>query len=248
MDPIFDIDADELFNYNVLLFENDQPDVQVKEIVYETELSYLMETEIGYGAIQTIVSNHDQDTKDKCPYFRVVATPPGESIPKNFKFETFLKKIGQGLIMNARCLKVLVIGLHALNNLDSPISIPTAFCHTNIDDFCINTLGSVDMSCLKPVGAYADSGFNLMQIAGISMPYYLPQEVQSRIFSDCESPEAMIIKSAIQDICDNWEIAMMPMFLQREPRIPCHIAYAYNVAYVAKTINRATRPFLAPLA
>jgi hypothetical protein len=146
--------------------------------------------------------------------------------------------------MTPKLAKVLVIGLHSLNQLDSPISIPTAFCHTNISDFAINVLGNVDMSCLKPIGAYA--GSNLVDVAGIVLPYYLPWEIQERILSYCESPEAIMIKGAIQDVCDNWDIAVMPMFLQREPRIPAYIAYAYNAAYVASTINRATRPYLVP--
>jgi hypothetical protein len=247
MDFDFDMNVDELFNFNVLFFENDLPDMRVIEMRYDIEIANLIETEIGSNAVQTIMSNQDRNTKDRCPYFRVVATPPSEGIAKNYKFEAFLRKIGQGNLITPRCAKVLVVGLHALNHLDSAISVPLSFCTTTIDNFAIDILGVVDMACVKPLGKFnIQSTEDLVKISGMRLPVHLPDNVQWKILSYCEAPSAALIKDAMQSICDKWDAALLPMFLQREPRIPPSIAYAYSVPCVASTIVVATKPFLAP--
>lgn len=244
MDFDFDMNVDELFNFNVLLMENAQPDIQVREMKHDMQLVQLIDTEIGYGAVQSIVQNNDLETKDQCPYFRIVATPPSSHLPKNFLFEAFLEKIGQGFMSTPRVVKVLVIGLHALNNLESPITVPLAFCTTSVPDFAINVLGPIDMACLEPIGGRATSSESLKSIAGMSLPYHVPVEVQARILLFCQEPTAAIIKDAMNDICAQWDHALVPMFLQREPRIPAFIALRINAAYVEGTINAATKPFL----
>lgn len=243
----FDMDVNDLFNFNVLLFENDQPDVRVIELKHDTELAMFINQEIGDNAVQTIMSNQDQLTKDRAPYFRIVASPPNERNAKNFKFQSFLHKINQGNMITPRTPKVIVIGLHALNNLESPISIPSAFCTTTLDEFAIDSLGVVDMACVQPIGG-ANSTEELIKISGMTMPCHLPDNVQWHILSYCESPTATMIKDAMQAVCDKWDFALLPMFLQREPRIPPLIACAYNVPCAVSTIRLATRPFLAPLA
>jgi hypothetical protein len=249
MDFDFGVNVDELFNFNVLFFDTNDPDMRVVEMSYDVEIAMLIEKEIGTNAVQTIMSNQDRHTKDRCPYFRVVATPPSENIAKNYKFEAFLRKIGQGSLITPRCAKVLVVGLHALNNLDSPISMPLAFCTTSIENFAIDSLGVVDMSCVKPLGAFnIQSSEDLMKISGMRLPVHLPDNVQWKILSYCEAPTAAIIKDTMQAICEKWDCALLPMFLQRDARIPPPIACAYNVPCVASTIVVATRPFLAPLA
>lgn len=242
----FGMDVETLFNFNILIFENDQPDVRVVELHYDTELALFINNEIGPDAVQTIMSNQDQLTKARAPYFRIVASPPNEKYAKNFKFETFLNKIGQGQMITPRTPKVIVIGLHALNALDSAISIPLAFCTTTLDEFAIDSLGTVDMSCIQPIGG-AKTTEDLVKISGMTMPCHLPDNVQWLILSYCESPTAAMIKDAMQAVCDKWDCALLPMFMQREPRIPPHIAFAHNVACVTSTIRLATRPFLAPL-
>jgi len=244
----FNMNVDDLFNYNVLIMENAQPDIQVREIKHDMELTHLIEHEIGYGAIQAIVSNNDQETKERCPYFRIVATPPSSSIPKNYLFEAFLQRIGQGFMTTPRVVKALVIGLHALNNLESPITVPMAFCTTNIPEFAIDIFGEIDMACLEPIANRACSSESLVDIAGMCLPYHVPYEVQMRILLFCESPTAILVKNKMTNLCDNWDLALVPMFLQREPRIPPDIASRYNVAYVRRTIRDATKHFLVPAA
>lgn len=243
----FDMDVSNLFNFNVLLFENDQPDVRVIELKHDTELAIFINQEIGENAVQTIMSNQDQLTKDRAPYFRIVASPPNEQYAKNFKFETFLHKIGQSQMITPRTPKVIVIGLHALNNLESPISIPLAFCTTTLDEFAIDSLGVVDMACIQPIGG-ANTTEELIKISGLCLPCHLPDNVQWHILSYCEEPTAAIIKDAMTAICNKWDHALLPMFLQREPRIPPRIACAYNVPCATSTIKVATRPFLVPRA
>lgn len=241
------MNIEELFNFNILMFENDQPDVRVIELKHDTELALYISREIGDNAVQTIMSNMDQLTKDRAPYFRIVASPPNEKYAKNFKFETFLRKIGQSQMITPRTSKVIVIGLHALNNLESPISIPLAFCTTTLDEFSIDSFGVIDMACVKPLGG-ASSTEDLVRISGMTMPFHLPDNVQWHILSYCEEPTAIMIKDAMQAVCDKWDFALLPMFLQREPRIPPYIACAYNVPCAVSTIRLATKPFLVPLA
>jgi hypothetical protein len=249
MDFDFNYLPDRLFVINVLIFENSDPDIRVVEVPDDVDLALFAASEIGPGMVQTIVSNSDPETKDRCPYFRLVASPPSDGLPINFKLQTFLNKIGQGHIMTPRCTKVIVVGLHALNNLESPISIPLAFCTTTIDpmDYGIDTV--VDIACLQPVGGLkSDSSEALCQIAGLCLPVHVPDACQWRILSYLEEPTAAMIKDQIDKICVDYDAALLPMFQQREPRLPPIIASFYNASTVQTAIRGATRSFLVPRA
>jgi hypothetical protein len=237
---------EQLFTINVLIFENADPDIRVVEVPDDVDLALFAAGEIGPGMVQTIVSNSDNETRHRCPYFRLVASPPSEALPINFKLQTFLNKIGQGQIMTPRCTKVIVVGLHALNNLESPISIPLAFCTTSIEpmDYGIDTV--VDIACLQPVGGLkSDSSEALCEIAGLCLPVHLPEPCQWLILSYLEEPTATMIKDKIDEICTNYDAALLPMFQQRGTRLPPHIASYYNASTVQTTIRDATKSFLA---
>lgn len=235
-----------LTNYNVLVMDNNEPDVQNIEIQHDVELSMLIQSQFGVDPFQSIVTNMDVETKDVCPYFRVVMDGFGGSSTINFKLRAFFQKIGIPA-MNARCKRAMVIGLHAMNQLDSPMFIPSWFVTTTIEPLSV-WIGDIDMACLNTFGdkLIKPEPTSISKIAGMVIPYYVPEEVQWNILSYCQSPTAAIIEQQIDKICIAWDIVMLKMFQEREPRIPPHIALAYNASTVQQTVIDATRGILAP--
>lgn len=233
-----------LFNYNILVMDNADPDIRVIEISYNLSVSQAIQQEFGdEQVVQTIVCNMDEDTRQRSPYFRVAYAIPfsTSTIPINFKLQSFFRKIKMGLL-NARCGKTVVIGLHAADQLESPLSMPSVFCNTNIDVLDFPWDGEVDLACLKPCGpAPSDPATTLCDIAGIVLPRYVPREVQNNILRFLECPTATCIKTAIDERCLQWDRGLFPMFRQREPRIPWHIAVCYNVTTVHRAIAVATK-------
>jgi hypothetical protein len=240
--------VDSLMSFNVVIMSNDQPDIQVMELQYDSQLAILLQQELGEGYVQTIVNNNNDDTKVKCPFFRVCMTGPGNDAPVNFKLRSFLNRINMNTL-NPRCLKAVVVGLATLHHMESAISVPSCFCTTMIDPIDLNLEEEIDMSCLESCAQHLyPVGSTLCDIAGLAMPCHLPPEIQTRILSYCSSPTADIIRDAVFRLRRRWDYALYTMFLQREPRIPVHIASIYNAATVQATAVAATRPFLVPAA
>jgi hypothetical protein len=52
------------------------------------------------------------------------------------------------------------------------------------------------------------------------------------------------MEKEINRICMSWDMWLTPMFVQREPRIPAHIAWQYNASNVQNTAANATSYFL----
>jgi hypothetical protein len=236
-----------LFNFNVLVLGNDEPDIQVLEVSFDSELVMLQDMYLGSNCVITIVNNMDERTKGMCPYFRVAMSDVSPLGAINFKLQNFYQKIGMSSI-SARCRKAIVVGLHALNQLDSAISVPMCFCTTNIEPLLFEDIVAdtgVDMSCMETCHTHSDTN-TLCDIAGLCIPVYLPVDVQWKILSYCKEPCAQLISDAIDDICKNWDAALFPMFQQREPRIPASIASFYSVLTVSQAIANATNPFLVP--
>lgn len=236
-----------LSNYNILIMDNNDPDVRVVEVNNDLGVSQVIQREFGdLPVVQSIITNMDYDTRVRVPYFRVAfAVQPGPDPPViNFKLQSFYRKIGMSLL-NARCGKTVVVGLHAVDDLESPLSIPFAFCNTSIDPLEFTCDHEVDMACLKPCAPCAP-GTTLCDIAGLCLPVYVPPEVQMKILLYLENPTASLIKKRIDDLCIQWDRGLYLMWKQREPRIPAHIASIYNVSNVHKAIVVATRSCLVP--
>lgn len=239
----FDWDSDplDLFSFNVLVFDNNNPDIQVLSVKHDTELAMFIQREFGEDAIQTIVNNLDVNTKDRCPYFRIVMSEFGQDTPINFKLRCFYNQIGMSTL-NPRCKRAMAIGLHALRDLDSPITMPLAFCTTNVEIMDYRMEDGIDLSCLKPCAQKLYSSTStLCDIAGLVLPYHLPCELQWRILSYLQRPDATLIKTAIDNVRYDWDDSVMPMFRQREPRIPAHIAHFYNASTVQCAIDAAIK-------
>lgn len=253
MEPEFDYNyaiehvakfVDGLFSFNVLMLENCQPDIQVIEVGSDKALLELIHKEFGVSAVQSILPNMDESTKIFCPYFRVITSDFGQA-PINFKLQTFLNKI-KLKAMNARCSKALVVGLSTMDaGSNATLSVPYDFCTTTIDNIGFFEK-QLDFTCLKPCAPLMrEPGTTLCDIAGVSLPYHVPWEIQCKILSYMRSPTADLIHSKLDELCLDWDSHLFRMWSQREPRIPAHIACYYHAATVQATVADATSPFLA---
>jgi hypothetical protein len=240
---------DALFTFNVILIANNEPDIQILEFNCDTEVSIYIQENFKTEAIQTIVKNKHEESMAMCPYFRIVMDDYDDESAINFKLYTMFKRMGIQSI-SPRCSKAMIVGLTALNHLDSPLSVPYCFMTTTVDpsDF-ISAEDEIDVACLKPCAQKLNpDATDLCDIAGMTIPYYLPQDVQFLILSFCKSPTASLISTKIDNICFAWDVFLYPMFLQREPRIPYLLASYYNASTVQSAAAGATRPFLVPTA
>lgn len=237
--------VDSLFSFNVLILSNVDPDIRVVELQYESQIVPLLQTELGTQYVQTLVNNLNAETKTRCPFFRVCMLGVSPLMSINYKLRAFYTKIGMPTL-DARCHKAVVFGLATLQQMESAISIPFVFTSTKIDAIDLDLDPLLDMACLTPL---CENGkpihTELCEIAGLSLPVYIPQDVHFKILQFCISPTATLIRDAANNLRLNWDRTVYTMFLQREPRIPCHIASAYNAATVQGTIANATRPYLA---
>jgi hypothetical protein len=239
--------VESLWNFNVLYMANDLPDISVVECSYDYQISMLADQVFGRDTyVQTIVNNMCPETNKRCPYFRILMTGFSLKSAINYKLQAFYSRIRMGSL-NARCSRAIVVGLSTLTSLEEPLSIPFCFTTTTIDP--LQFTGDIDLACTKVLAqSKYPEGFTLNEIAGLCVPYYVPENVQSLILSYCREPCAQLIVDQIDKVLEKWDAVMFPMFIQREPRIPVFIASIYNASTVAKTIRDATRAFLAPSA
>lgn len=262
MDLDFDMDTDlqrlvnnieQLQEFDVVVMCNADPDIRVISLQFDSQVPLLVERELGGDPriMQSIICNNSVESKGMCPFFRVFMLGYSNDSPINFKFEAFLKRIGMDSI-NPRCHKVVVVGLAALNRLDSAISVPHCFTTTKLflADFPVVLPDEdVDLSCLALVAEkFHPEASTLYDVAGMCLPRHVPHDVQWRILSYLRSPTAEMVQEQMNLLCQRWDALLYRMFSQREPRIPAHIAYFYNASTVRTTVASAIKPFLVPRA
>lgn len=251
-DDFFDWDAplDEIFGITVAVMDRNEPDVSMRVLTSDVGVAMEIDREFaGQEYLQLVIINRDAETKDFCPYFRVIMNSfvahSGERV--NMHLASFYQKIGMDTL-DARVDKAVVVGLYDILHMDKTISVPVQFCVSSIPRMEVGQ--ELDSACLKPCGRdlYKQKDLALCDIAGLCIPYHIPLEAQWRILSYLRSPTAQLIEDKVSELCLVWDVFLWPMFVQREPRIPCHIAQLYGAATVQNMINGATRSFLAPIA
>lgn len=234
-----------LSDFNVIIMRNDLPDISVVDCKYNSDLYRILQEELGDVYIQTIVNNLNPETRYGCPYFRICTTSLSDEHATNFKLQKFYKSIGLGA-MNSRCASAVVVGMASMSIEDSPIAIPSCFCSTKIFLLDLFKEPELDIACLTPCARHLHpENSTLCDIAGITLPYYLPREVQDNILSYCSSPTADLIRREILRLCQQWDDGLFVMFLQREPRIPAPIAYLFDAQDVQRTVKAVTNSSLA---
>jgi hypothetical protein len=235
-----------IFSITAIQVANDEPDIQVLEFGTDSEIAMYVANHYHSTCLQTIVKNQHVESSVMCPYFRIIMDGFQEDAPTNFKLHNLFQQAGIKSI-STRCSKAMIIGLTTLAHMESPISVPHCFISTSIDpDTFLLEVEEIDMVCLKPCAQSLNpEATDLCDIAGMTIPYYVPENVQWLIISYLQHPVALMVEYTMDSICLTWDLFMTRMFMQREPRIPYHLASFYNATTVQRTIESATRPFLA---
>lgn len=244
MDDSFDMDLtiDELCSVTLGVMDRDQADVSIRTVSCEADVNVEIMAEFGHAEyLQLVMINQDAETKDLCPYFRVVMDSFRAEERPNRHLQVFYDRVGMSTL-NANCRKAMVIGMYDITDINKVISVPHGLLDTTMVATDLGLGSKLDSDCLRPLKTL------LYGVQGMYIPYFLPLEAQWRILSFLRHPFAEMIEKKMSDICFRWDIFLHPMFQQREPRIPAHIASVYNVPTVLTTIHGATRSFLAPLA
>jgi len=237
--------AEDLFAFDVLYFENIQPDVQVHSFTLDSDLERFAAERVGADAVSTIVTNLDPCTRGMCPYVRIMTSAVSPEVPINHKLQTFLVRIGATSLF-PRCFRAVAVGLSCSTGSGAGsvcVPMPTYFYITSVPVLELGVNGSIDMDCLTPIGSY--QGHQLKDIPGIVLPCHLPDQVQDRILSFMREPTADIIVKAMDDLCANFDRAVYPIFRQAYARVPPSLACFYNAPTVRSVIRSATRFCLA---
>lgn len=252
MEGSFDWDApiESIFGITVLVMDRTAPDVSVRMLDSDDGVAAEIEKEFGADEyLQLVVINHDEETKFFCPYFRIIMDSfmAQTTSPINFYLKAFYENIGMSTL-NACVGKAMVVGLCDLTRMERTTSVPIQFAISKVQDIGLPI--DMDSTCLKPCGKglHKQNDLTLCDIAGLYIPYHIPLEAQWTILSYLRSPVAELIDDKIGELCLSWDIFLWPMFVQREPRIPCQLASLYGVASVQSMIRGATRSFLASTA
>jgi hypothetical protein len=251
-DDSFDWDAplDEIFGITVLVMDRKDPDISVRLLGSDDEVAAEIGKEFGNeDFLQLVVVNRDEGTRYICPYFRIIMNQfvAQSTSPVNKHLEAFYESIGMNTL-SARTDKAMVVGACDLTSLSRTTSVPIQYSITKLPEVGMGM--DLDSDCLKVCARelYKQEDLTLCDISGLYIPYHIPLEAQWLVLSYLRSPTAELIEAKIGELCMAWDIFMWPMFVQREPRIPCTIAHCYGVPTVLTTISGATRSFLAPSA
>lgn len=240
------VDVEQLSAMTVVLLDRTAPDVSVMHKATDADIADEISYQFGKSEyIQLIVINHDEETKCMCPYFRIIMDSLTSEGRVNHHLRDFYSRIGMSTL-NSNFNKAMVVGLYDLVEMGRCISVPSKFTSSTMQQGDIGLPYEIDSACLKPCAQklYPD-GITLYDIAGLSIPYFIPREAQWNIVSYLRNPIAEMVQEKMEGICYHWDLFLYSMFTQREPRIPAHIAYTYSAATVLTTIGGATRSFLA---
>lgn len=235
----YDISMDKLASIRTLVMDRDEVDIAIVEAMNNAEVADLIEGEFpGMEYLQLVVINHDVESREFCPYFRIIMDSFRADNKVNRHLRLFYDRIGMSTL-NACCRKAIVVGMFDVFDIHASTSVPSAFSLGSFHNQDLGLTGELDGSCL------GKSVTELYDVPGMNIPYHLPWEVQWRILSFLRHPVADIVKVTMDEVRCSWDTFLYPMFQQREPRIPTYIAYLYDVPTVLTTIAGATKSFLA---
>lgn len=198
--------VNQLFNFHVLVFNNDDFDLRVvtverSDMLHDVMMEYFENID---KATSVVIQNGRTD--DRIPFFKIVMEEYSPKTPINYKLETFFRR--SGIIgVSSRCKIAMVVGLMSSDMDAIMVDIPLEY-HT----IPIPSLEGVDLTGTgESVKAHA--GDYLMNIPGIPLPYELPQEIHWNIMKYLRRPEAEEINHRIgfvQSVLDSYD-----QFLER---------------------------------
>ena len=238
-----DLEVSQLFDFDIVAFSNDDPDIRVVTIRNDLELEAFVLDYIGANPMQTICYNRDPETTSMCPYVRILTSEIETDMASNFKLQSFLSRLKVSCIV-PNCKRAVAIGLTSPSNPTSfPLTMPTHFYQTSVPVLELGINGVLDVACLTPLGAF--SGQRLCDIPGVVLPVYLPPHVQSLILSFCREPTAEVIASGINQLWRRFDRAVYPLFVQTASLLVVTGPSFFNAFSVPSVILAATSPFLA---
>jgi len=195
----------------VVYFKNSDPDMRVLEVKDQEGLDSLINSIFsGCGNMVQIVVPNSHLSVERCGFFRLVMSEYTPKSPVNFKLETFMKMAGISNI-SVRCEQALVIGMD--QDTKTCLSVPSVFRLTSIEH--LQLLGDIDITCLQSAHVASHRGCrNLMDIPGIPLPRFFPDEIAWNILKYCEHPAAAIMKSYWKELDRFWDLHFQHIMLQ----------------------------------
>lgn len=187
-----ELGIDKLSTFHAIFLSNSDVDMRVLELKDGTDIMNVVASEFSKpnNITQVILPNGNLD--EQCPYFRIIMQDYNISSVVNYKLETFMRAAGI-LGIHARCTIALVVGL-ASNGMTSPmIDIPSSYRLCHIEP--LNIMAPIDMTCMSTEVSRVQGSTKLMDIPGMRLPYYIPQDLHWHIFKYLRHPCAVIIQS-----------------------------------------------------
>lgn len=182
-----------LSSFNMLVFSNSCPDVRVIPVPTSSELLGCINNLFPDNSTltQMVVPNPEKGTS--CTHFMVMADRCNIKSPTNFRLETFLKGVGIHNLQ-ARCLDAVVVGMCG-NIGDNYVNVPHKYLlmyPDGVDPLGPRTVVSSDVT-------------RICGIEGMSVPRYLPNEIQWHILKYLKHPCADIISSEMKRVNEYWD-------------------------------------------
>lgn len=234
----YEVSMEQLSSIRILVMDREQVDVAIVDAKDNVEVACLIESEFqDKEYLQLVVINHDHETREMCPYFRIIMDSFRSDQVVNLHLRDFYERIGMSTL-NACCRKAVVVGMFDVFDIHASTSVPAGFSLGSFKCQDFGLVGELDAACL------GKRATEICDIPGLLVPYYVPLDIQWRILSYLKHPAAELVSKTMDEICCAWDTFLYPMFQQREPRIPTYIAYLYNVPTVLTTIGGATKSFL----
>jgi len=194
-DELMDLEMEGLFSFRGLYMSNDEPDIRVIEFDGPEDVYAKIGSLFGEhssSVVEIVAPNKNVDV-DFCPRFYMFVGGYRTASAPNWKFETFLRSVGEASV-DARCKDVLVIGATSEWMSRRFISIPERYYYHSME------IGAVALD----VDGMASS-IDVLGIPGMSIPCYLPENVQMTILSYCRSPCAEIISDYNTELRRYWD-------------------------------------------
>lgn len=202
LSDIFDLemDVDQLFSCTIAYFANEELDARILTMDSEAALLRILEELMGQDSsrvVEVVIDNPVQETKIGCPKFCFYMHDYHDAMPMNYRLENFMRSVGiRGL--HARCTKALVVGVTKEWSGRRFVSIPEQHLETNIEKALLFGRDVVEREIV------GDDHETLLEIQGMFLPVYLPQEIQWRILRYCRSPCAEIMHQENKRIERYW--------------------------------------------
>ena len=157
--------VEKLFNFRMLVLQNEDPDCRVLELSNKYQLENVTKTYFKTNnVVQVVLPNPMGDPM--CPFIMLIMENYVPTTVVNYKLETLFRKMGINGI-HAHCTVALVMGMMTPLYMDSMVDIPEFFRLCNLTFF--DRLGDIELTIEKSIVR------DIARRAGYDYPDELPQ-------------------------------------------------------------------------